>query len=724
MLLFFSGWGGRVHRDYFRPALCVHNIDLDDALDADRAPRLSFSTPDGVALGWPWQMYRVCSFLCWLRMLRLYAVDKKVGTLVRSMSLLAHDIAVFIGLWGVYLVAFASALNGGLKPEQVKPEPRDEHGEMKTHFWWVLQTYLTAFGEGNELDDDDDWITLVIGMTVLLVLQLILKDTVFTAHVTTRLSQIHENSELQWMVGIYHYTNHLLEFSVPVPFNLAQHLWHGWLFVANYRKARSILALEAQSGLPATSLWALQRHLRNARFVGMRAIPKEVEAELAEERRAAAGAAARAKLSEPTARMQSEADPVQAQAELRDRTTALAHRSLLHRARARFREREREELKRRNQFNTEEEHLNTLEDQVEALDKKLSERLSNLELAISRSPLSRQQTHSMLLSSPQKHGRSEGASMAPASPQERAKHGTPINTQEDGAAKFGAQKLCFGNAGDATLGLRCLLGLENDLDFAHRLSQQIEALTEEWHGGGSAEDVANFEYVWRGVARREEDIPDHVKKQFETGEYHGGPLKKEDFDKGHDGKTIEYFLNHESSQTARLTLPEVVALRLYTTSSFAAINTPLRERRKHPFAMTVYHLSGGLKKLRTVAAEASKGDSSPLGCASFNQELALWRGVKDREVDWETFAVTGGTELAPMSTTPSKEVARTYARSQHPLMLRYDTKAMGRGCSIKYLSVFPKEDEYLYPPLTYLSPIRKFEDDDGVQILVVEPQIS
>eukprot|EP00961_Rhodomonas_salina_P090401 1216433-Rhodomonas_salina.1 len=66
----------------------------------------------------------------------------------------------------------------------------------------------------------------------------------------------------------------------------------------------------------------------------MRAIPKEVEAELAEERRAAAGAAARAKLSEPTARMQSEADPVQAQAELRDRTTALAHRSLLHRARA------------------------------------------------------------------------------------------------------------------------------------------------------------------------------------------------------------------------------------------------------------------------------------------------------------------------------------------------------------------------------------------------------
>lgn len=49
---------------------------------------------------------------------------------------------------------------------------------MKTHFWWVLQTYLTAFGEGNELDDDDDWITLVIGMTVLLVLQLILKDTV------------------------------------------------------------------------------------------------------------------------------------------------------------------------------------------------------------------------------------------------------------------------------------------------------------------------------------------------------------------------------------------------------------------------------------------------------------------------------------------------------------------------------------------------------------------
>eukprot|EP00961_Rhodomonas_salina_P144839 1949858-Rhodomonas_salina.2 len=63
--------------------------------------------------------------------------------------------------------------------------------------------------------------------------------------------------------------------------------------------------------------------------------------------------------------------------------------------------------------------------------------------------------------------------------------------------------------------------------------------------GDSANDVAEQTLERACVGQ---DIPDHVKKQFETGEYHGGPLKKEDFDKGHDGKTIEYFLNHESSQ--------------------------------------------------------------------------------------------------------------------------------------------------------------------------------
>lgn len=43
-----------------------------------------------------------------------------------------------------------------------------------------------------------------------------------------------------------------------------------------------------------------------------------------------------------------------------------------------------------------------------------------------------------------------------------------------------------------------------------------------------------------------------------------------------------------------------------------------------------------------------------------------------------------------------------YAKSTQPLIVGCHALGLGRGCSIKYLSVFPKEQEYLYPPLTYL----------------------
>ena len=34
-----------------------------------------------------------------------------------------------------------------------------------------------------------------------------------------------------------------------------------------------------------------------------------------------------------------------------------------------------------------------------------------------------------------------------------------------------------------------------------------------------------------------------------------------------------------------------------------------------------------------------------------------------------------------------------------PLLFKYITRALGRGVSVDYLSIYPKEREYLYPPL-------------------------
>jgi hypothetical protein len=72
--------------------------------------------------------------------------------------------------------------------------------------------------------------------------------------------------------------------------------------------------------------------------------------------------------------------------------------------------------------------------------------------------------------------------------------------------------------------------------------------------------------------------------------------------------------------------------------------------------------------------------------------------MADMEVDLdETFLSQGGTEMAVMSTTSEKEVALSYARSCKPLVFKYKTFGLSRGVLIQFLSLYPKEVEYVYP---------------------------
>tara|TARA_B110000046_G_scaffold170120_1_gene189810 strand:+ start:87 stop:794 length:708 start_codon:yes stop_codon:yes gene_type:complete len=85
----------------------------------------------------------------------------------------------------------------------------------------------------------------------------------------------------------------------------------------------------------------------------------------------------------------------------------------------------------------------------------------------------------------------------------------------------------------------------------------------------------------------------------------------------------------------------------------------------------------------------------------------LWRGIKDTQPSTE-FKVHGGTHLGPMSTSESKDVALGYAhkRAQRAATIFkiIPSSQMNKGADIDYLSVYPGEKEYLYPPCTYLSP--------------------
>jgi len=286
--------------------------------------------------------------------------------------------------------------------------------------------------------------------------------------------------------------------------------------------------------------------------------------------------------------------------------------------------------------------------------------------------------------------------------------------------KYAAIRLILGSPEHSDL--KECLGLDDPFEFSELLKNPLKAMRREWMAAGSENDQANFDYVCRGTVAPDE-YPDHVKESLRTGVYHGGAIADGEFDTGHQGMDLKDFTNHEISRLAGLQDHHVAAIRLYTSSSYPLFNQPMRNGVKpHPIRVTMYCLSEGLLKLRKVGAK-----TDPEGYATTKY---LWRGMKDREMDLEAFKTRGGTELAPMSTTSSREVADSYAgvgQDGHAsLLFRYTTKALSRGVLIDYLSMYPKEKEFLYPPLTSLT-----YDDRGdvmvegnVTIVPVDPQMA
>ena len=78
-----------------------------------------------------------------------------------------------------------------------------------------------------------------------------------------------------------------------------------------------------------------------------------------------------------------------------------------------------------------------------------------------------------------------------------------------------------------------------------------------------------------------------------------------------------------------------------------------------------------------------------------------------------------------MSTSAKKEVALAYAESKCGLLFQYKTRGLGRGVPLRFLSCYPKEEEFLYPPMTYLQPEDVVKDEiNDVVVVNVTPQMS
>ena len=130
-------------------------------------------------------------------------------------------------------------------------------------------------------------------------------------------------------------------------------------------------------------------------------------------------------------------------------------------------------------------------------------------------------------------------------------------------------------------------------------------------------------------------------------------------------------------------------------------------------------LRDALGKLRAVEADQNSGETAM-------RRVYLYRGMKDVTAPAD-FMAQGGTELAPMSTTSDLSVAMRYSASSTSVLLRLITESfMQRGPDISFLSAFPAEQEFLFPPLTYLEPtgdVQKLRVDDATFTVVdVRPQ--
>ena len=147
---------------------------------------------------------------------------------------------------------------------------------------------------------------------------------------------------------------------------------------------------------------------------------------------------------------------------------------------------------------------------------------------------------------------------------------------------------------------------------------------------------------------------------------------------------------------------------------------PSNERRRCEAFTRDTEACEGIRRLRAVGAEQGG-------------EKTLWRGVKGVAVP-EEFMLSGGVEVGVMSATFKLDTAVMFARGggagkpgEEPgesLIFKYVTASfMERGADVKFLSVFPKEEECVFPPLTFLLPTGRRQRVGKLTIVEVAPRL-
>ena len=288
--------------------------------------------------------------------------------------------------------------------------------------------------------------------------------------------------------------------------------------------------------------------------------------------------------------------------------------------------------------------------------------------------------------------------------------------------------LSFGDDNQAVRGLVDLLGMDDDYanevlrNGEEMMKREVEALRgrlgdpPDWfHNPRQKRDGS---WDWNDWVRNDTEVTEHfdyvLNQASSEKEYPNGTR-----DQGRNGVTLQHFLDQPQYRDAGLQRAHVIALRLYTTVVYKYINAPLRDTSlyrdgRHPLAASVYYIHQGIKLLRRCAPNV-------------NGDFVLWRAAKNMQANAH-FLTHGGTELAPMSTTARLDVALGYLRgmtlNQGAVLFKIIvTNKLNIGADLSWLSAFPTEAEFLYPPMTFLEVEKQnMRDANGDDLDTKEPR--
>lgn len=346
--------------------------------------------------------------------------------------------------------------------------------------------------------------------------------------------------------------------------------------------------------------------------------------------------------------------------------------------------------------------------------------------------------------------------------------GAKIDQDANGAAgdrsKFHGEVKTMetGASGTATHGIMYFMGLTAEQQRATlgKLATGKEAIINEVEQFGTEKDKACLRYIIHDEAGTCKEKFNNSTGYMDCDENCGLLESRRVDGPGSRGKRIQDFVEEAQALEPSLLEEHVIALRLYTTDAYRSINNHLRHfvkinQRKvvragadgaataaapsaapaaapatesttvddsaHPseaWAATITLIAQGIQKLREDTAQ--------------DHAIDFFRGVRDLELS-DDFLNHGGTEIALMSTTSNPKVALEYAtrdvRARSLLLKLRTTSNLQQGADISFLSVFPDEEELLYPPLTHLKwtgkpPVEHTHRGVEYRVYEVEPNMG